>query len=168
MISQREPWRRLWETRAGALGWALVLTAAGLSGCRSTPRPHLVDLAEPGWHVRQGQAVWTTDRGAVGVAGDLVVAVKTDASCWVEFSKPPFNLVTAQARPDGWRISLHSQHIDYRGRGIPPRRFVWFQLAQVIAGRSVACEWQLTHQPGESWLFVHAENGERLEVHLEP
>jgi len=151
--------------KAGAAGLLLLL----LTACR-TPPPPPVDLTQPTWTVRQGQAVWTVPepgREAEGVAGELLVATHEDGSCWIQFSKPPFNLVTARRTPSWWYVEFQQGHSRHRGRGNPPERLVWFQLERALRDETLV-DWQFTRRADQSWTLVNPKTSERLEGYLTP
>ena len=135
--------------------WALFFLIA-LSGCTTAAPPPKADLSGPGWTVRQGQAVWNTPRQKTfapphaeappprrppEIAGDLIVATRPDGSAFVQFSKTPFTLATAQMSPTGWQIEFPPQNRHYARPGKPPARIVWFQLANALTGKRVAKNW---------------------------
>jgi hypothetical protein len=141
-----------------------------LCGCRTTPPPP-VDLSQPSWTIRQGQAVWTVPgpkRSTEGVAGELLVATQTDGSCWVQFSKPPFNLVTAQYTPPLWNVDLQQGRRRYGGHDTPPARWIWFQLARALRDESLDAPWQFVREQGDAWRLINSATGERLEGYLAP
>src|SRR5215471_693596 len=75
--------------------------AAALAGCQSTPLPK-INLAEPGWTVRQGQAIWRAGTGIPDMAGDLLVATNTNGRTLIQFTKTPFPMIVAQATTNAW------------------------------------------------------------------
>jgi hypothetical protein len=141
-----------------------------LCGCR-TPNPPPIDLSDPSWSIRQGQAVWTPpkrDGRAEGVAGELLMATRADGSCWVQFAKPPFNLATAQRSEGRWHVESQQGRQSHSGRGSPPSGVIWFQLADVLSGRTLQAPWHFNHRPGGAWLLENLESGERLEGFVSP
>ena len=149
--------------RSRSACFGLLLFLLGLPACRTAGPPPSIDLAQPGWTIRQGQAVWTAARGSTGVAGELMLATRMDGSCWVQFSKPPFNLFTAQRSETGWRIEFQQGRKWYGGHGTPPARFIWFQLAAAVAGQTPGPGWTFARGSADDWVIIHAQNGERLE-----
>jgi hypothetical protein len=118
--------------------------------------------------VQQGQAVWTSARGAPGVAGELLVARGPDGTCFIQFAKPPFTLVTARSQGGAWVLELHQMRRHFRGTGQPPARFVWFALAEAVAGRSPTGGWQLARPEPAGWRLANPATGEVLEGYLTP
>jgi len=118
--------------------------------------------------VQQGQAVWTSARGAPGVAGELLVARGPDGTCFIQFAKPPFTLVTARSQGGAWVLELHQTRRHFRGTGQPPARFVWFALAEAVAGRTPGRGWQLARPGPAAWCLANPATGEVLEGYLTP
>ncbi len=142
----------------GFLYLVLSILATGLlSGCMSLGRRlPPVDLKEPGWTVREGQAVWQRKRGGVGVAGDILVATRPDGRAFVQFSKPPFPLISGQLLPGKWQVEIPPQNRRYSGSGNPPKRILFLYLPRVLAGKP----------PPENWTWRQDTNGWRLENHV--
>ena len=156
--------------RSGIGSFAGLLLLVLFCGCRSTPPPS-VDLSQPVWTVQQGQAVWTVSpakKGGDGVAGEVLLATQSDGSCWVQFSKPPFNLFTAQRTPQQWHIDFKQGFKRYSGRGAPPSRLIWFQLARAVRGDPVDAPWQFNRHEDNSWQLTNSTTRERLEGYLAP
>src|SRR5258708_3062502 len=61
----------------GEWGVGLLLVLLGVVGCRTAAPLPVVNLKEPGWTVREGQAVWRRDRKAPEIAGDILVATRS-------------------------------------------------------------------------------------------
>jgi hypothetical protein len=153
--------------------WGVIFTLLSLtmvSGCRTVPMPP-VDLTQPAWTVQQGQAVWVSSglaRGEGGVAGELLIATQPNGSCWVQFSKPPFNLVTAQCTPSRWQVEWQQGRRRAEGRGMPPARWVWFQLALALQGKDVEAPWQFARESDGTWRLSNADTDEGLEGYVAP
>ena len=149
--------------------FAVTLLALALVSCVScrtaTPLPP-ADFAAPGWRLRQGQAVWKPPQDRPELAGDLLLAVNTNGNYVIQFSKTPFSIASAQVADGRWQIEL-GQRL-WRGQGEPPRRFVWFQLAPVLAGASAVAPWRFTSRAGQSWRLENAGTGEFLEGQFFP
>lgn len=141
-----------------------------LCGCR-TPAPPALDLSDPAWTVRQGQAVWVapSPKGqSEGLAGELLVATRPDGSCWVQFAKPPFNLVIAQRTSMRWNISFQQGRQRHGAPGKPPARLLWFQLPDALAGQTLESSWKFQRNADDAWLLENLKTGERLEGYLAP
>jgi len=94
-----------------------------------------VDLAQPGWKIRQGQAVWRPRASAPELAGDLLVATNSDGRTLVQFTKTPLPIVVAQATTNQWQVQWVPQAKTYSGHGEPPRRVMWLYLPRCLAGQ---------------------------------
>lgn len=144
------------------------LLAALLGGCRTpTPLPP-VDLAGAGWTVRQGQAVWTASRDQPGVAGELLIARGAEAACFVQFAKPPFTLVTAQAQAGAWQVEMPPTRRRFAGRDGAPSRFVWFALAKAVFGHPPGADWQFEERGTDGWRLTNQATGETVEGYCAP
>src|SRR5687767_7740505 len=100
----------------------LALCALALTACRTIPDLPRANLSEPGWTVHQGQALWTPKRNATEIAGELVVATRSDGRTLLQFIKTPFPLVIAQTTSNLWQIEIPPQNRVVAGRGTPPSR----------------------------------------------
>jgi len=149
---------------------ALLALAALLlfTGCRTVPPAPSVNLNDPAWTVRQGQAVWTPERGAEGIAGELMLATQPDGSCWMQFSKPPFTIMTASHLANRWHIEFQQGSQRYGGAGEPPARLAWFQLANALSGQPTRAHWEFSHDADDGWLLKHSKRGEKLEGYFHP
>ena len=140
-----------------------------MAGCQSLPPQPPMDLSEPGWTIRQGQAVWKTKPGAEGIAGDLLLAMHWNGRNVVQFTKPPLPLVAAQSDTNHWQIQFFAQKKSYSGRGRPPERVLWLQLAENLATFLSArkdTDWSITRLDGGSWQFTNNVSGESLDGFL--
>src|SRR5687767_15391395 len=64
-----------------------------LLGCRATFDLPPVDLTQPGWQVRQGQAVWRPSANGPELTGELVWAAHPDGRFLLQFFKTPITMV---------------------------------------------------------------------------
>jgi hypothetical protein len=120
-----------------------------------------VNLSEPGWTIRQGQAVWRTGKNSPEIAGELLLATSTDGSTFVQFTKTPFPFAIAQTTSNRWQIEFPPQNKRYAAPGKPPARIVWFQLSNALTGKPVAKGW--TWQNSDSNWQLKNSSGESLE-----
>ena len=90
------------------------------------------DFSAPGWRVQQGQAVWKPSSSRPELAGDLLLATNVNGNFFIQFSKMPFPLATAQVSGDQWQIEFGADQYAWHGRGTPPDRFGWFQLPRAL------------------------------------
>jgi len=137
----------------------LIVPAAG---CRTlTPLPP-ANLSEPGWTVRQGQAVWRSGRGMPEIAGELLVATRPGGNEFIQFTKTPFPLVIAQKAANHWQIQFSTENKRFAGLGKPPARLIWLWLSPALSGQLPAEKWSW-HQNENGWGLENRGNGERLE-----
>lgn len=151
--------------------WAPLLAVGFVSlslGCRTVPPQRAFDLSQPGWNVRQGQAVWRTESGGPEIAGELLVAISSDGSSFVQFTKVPLPLVQAQATRRFWQVEFAAEGKRYSGRGAPPSRLIWFQLVSALNGNELARGWKFTSKPEGHWRLEQLSTGEVLEGYLAP
>jgi hypothetical protein len=144
----------------------LIIFGWLLAGC-ATPAPGpVVDLAAPGWEVRQGQALWKPDGEKPEIAGDFVLSTHPTGGIYLQFSKT-VPIVSARLGGGRWEIEFPPENKRYSGRGNPPKRIVWLQLARAIEGAELPERWQVIHPSKDFLALENGENGERLEVHFQ-
>ncbi len=131
--------------------WFLFLIV--MAGCRTLQPFPASNLSEPGWNVRQGQAVWRTSRQAPEIAGEILLATQANGNAFIQFTKTPFPLVIAQQTTNRWQIQFPTENKRYSGSGRRPSRLIWLWLSQAFAGKL----------PAEKWSWQVDENGWRLE-----
>lgn len=147
----------LWSRRLA------VLLLLGLSACRTVPPLPGINLAEPGWTIHQGQAVWCPHRGTSGVAADVLLATNPDGRVFLRFAKTPLPLAVAQKTSLAWQLEFPLRHKRYAGRGAPPDRLIWFILPVALSGAPPPPPWSW-HRPGSgNWRLVNPRTGESLE-----
>lgn len=150
--------------RSGAL---LLLVFAGLvAGCRTPVSLPPVNLNEPGWTVRRGQAIWRRKRGGQGVAGELLVATRSDGQAFVQFSKNPFPLVVARTTSNAWSVEFPPQNKHYSGHGLPPHQIIFLYLPRVLSGLPPPHDWSWQPVGQGGWLLENHATGESLEVYF--
>lgn len=133
------------------------------AGCQTaSTRLQPIDLKEPGWTVHEGQAVWHLPHGEREIAGDVLVATRPDGRSFVQFSKSPFPLVTAQSAPNQWAVEFPPQNKHYAGKGEPPKRLLWLYLPRVLSGIPPpnGFTW---HEDSDEWRLENKANKESLE-----
>jgi hypothetical protein len=149
---------------------ALVLACVATvgAGCR-TPLPlPPADFSEPGWRVQQGQAVWKPMASKPELAGELLLATNINGSFFVQFTKTPFPLATAQVAGESWQMEFGSGEYSRRGQGQPPGRFAWFQLPGALSGGGWQRDWKFSRLEDSSWRLENTRTGEWLEGRLFP
>lgn len=154
----------LWTGHFSLLFCFLFLTV--LCGCLSLRPLPKADLSQPGWTIRQGQAVWQPSRKSPEIAGELLLATRTDGSSFVQFTKTPFPFAIAQTMSNRWQLEIPPQNKRYTAPGKPPARIVWFQLANALTGRPLAKGWTW-RDSGANWQLTNS-SGESLEGYLSP
>jgi len=142
-----------------------VLLLAGLisTGCRTVPPLRPADFSAPGWQVQTGQAAWKPSSNRPELAGELLLATNTIGNYFVQFTKTPFPLATAQVSGERWQIEFGSGERAWRGLGQPPARFVWFQLSHALAGEGLPPAWKWSRLENSSWRLENSRTGESLE-----
>ena len=140
----------------------LVLTG-GLAGCAGPELPP-INLAAPGWTVRETQAVWRPKREAPELIGELLVATHPDGSRLVQFSKQSLPLVTAQIATNGWNLSSPLRSGRFGGTHTPTDRVPWFQLTELPPKKAPgSARWQLQTEASGTWRLANARTGESVE-----
>jgi hypothetical protein len=125
-------------------------------------------LSASGYRLQQGQALWKPTKSRPELAGELLLATKTNGDFFVHFTKTPFTLATARKVGDQWQIDLGSGDYHRRGHGPPPVRFVWFQLPKALAGAGVSGNWSFDRVTTNSWRLENHRTGEALQGGLLP
>ena len=126
-----------------------------------------MNLAEPGWRVLQGQAVWTLPHGRSEIAGEVLVALGPNDRSLVQFSKSPFTLVVGQTTARRWEVEFPPQRKRYAGPGTPPKRVLWLYLPRLLAGKTAPAQWTWKNSEG-NWVLSNPVTGEKLEGFLAP
>ena len=146
--------------RLGALCFVCLLSV----GCKTASELPQVDLSQPGWRVRQGQAIWKSNRDAPELSGELVWATHRDGQFLLQFLKTPITLVDAQGDDERWRISFPPEGRTFAGRrsSRAADRFAWLYLARALRGEKPAGDWAF-FKHGERWALGSARTGEMIE-----
>ena len=97
------------------------------------------------------------------MAGEWLVAIGDGGACLVQFSKPPFTLATARLESGQWTLEMLSSPRHDGGRGQPTKPILWFALAEVVRGKSVANGWQFESRGEAGWRLTHPSTGETVE-----
>ena len=136
----------------------LVLEA----GCQTVPPLPPANLRDPGWIVREGQAVWRQNRGAPEIAGEILVATRLDSQALVQFTKTPFPLIIAQRTTHAWQIEIPTQNQRHAGHGQPPAHLLWFSLARILSGTGPPEGWSWQASKDNQWSLTNPSTGESL------
>jgi hypothetical protein len=153
--------------RAKCFVLPLMLAGLAAGGCTTVSLPP-ANLKAPGWTVHTGQAVWRRKPGGEGIAGELLVATRSDGRAFVQFSKGPFPLVVAQSTPEVWTAEFPPQNAHYSGHGLPPQRIIFLYLPRVLAGLPLPRRWSWQPLRTGGWQLLNAESGESLDVYFRP
>ena len=140
-------------------------SALVLAACRTTPLPQ-VNLHEPGWTLREGQAIWKRNKASPEVAGELLLATRLNGSAFVQFTKTPFPMIVAQRTTNRWQIEIPIQNKRFSGPGSPPKRLIWLYLPGLLAGEPPPKNWSWTPLPDNSWRLENSGTGELLQGYL--
>jgi hypothetical protein len=140
----------------------LILIVALCGGCTSAVRLPQVDLSQAGWHTQQGQAVWKPPGPRPEIAGDLLLATNQNGDFFVQFSKVPFTVATAEGIGRNWQIQFGAHDYHRHGHGAPPDRFVWFELPPAELGLNKGRHWKFSREPDGQWRLENARSGETL------
>jgi hypothetical protein len=150
---------------AGRFSWVLgffFLTTLG--GCLTLPPLPKADLSQPGWNIRQGEAVWKPDRKTPEIAGEILLATRPDGSSFVQFIKTPFPFAITQTTSNKWQAEFPPQNKRFTAPGKPPARIIWFQLVNAVTDNPLARGWTW-HDTGTNWQ-LKSSSGESLEGYL--
>jgi hypothetical protein len=148
-----------------------ILSALALmicAGCRMANPLPAANFSAPGWRVQQGQAVWKPSASRPELAGDLLLATNVNGNFFVQFSKIPFPLASAQISGDQWQIEFGADKYLWHGRGTPPNRFAWFQLPRALRDANLGGNWKFTRAETNSWRLENSHTGETLEGEFFP
>lgn len=146
--------------------WLLAILSC--AGCRSISPLPPADLSAAGWRVQQGQAVWKPTKSRPELAGEILFATNSTGDCFVQFTKSPFTLATAQIMNGSWQMDFGDGKHSWRGHGEPPPRFVWFQLPRAFSKQDLGNSWSFERVMTNSWRLENRRTGESLEGRLIP
>lgn len=138
-----------------------------LTACRTTPLPS-VNLQDPGWMVREGQAVWKRNKDAPEIAGEVLLATRADGRTFVQFTKTPFPMIMAQSTTNRWQVEIPMQNKRFSGPGSPPKRLIWLYLPRLLSGGSPPKGWSWNVSPENGWRLENARSGELLQGYFSP
>jgi hypothetical protein len=131
-------------------------------GCKTTTVLPPMDLSASGWTILRGQAIWKPPQNRPELAGDLIVATNANGNYFIQFSKTPFSIVTAEAQNNEWEIRFGENKYAWRGGGTPPDHFLWFQLPRAFLGENLNDGWKFERGFGNLWHLENPETGETL------
>jgi hypothetical protein len=155
------------ETEIVRVSRSILISSALLlilcAGCRTAQPLPPADFSAPGWRVQQGQAVWKPSSSRPELAGDLLLATNVNGNFFIQFSKMPFPLATAQVSSDQWQIEFGADKYSWNGYGTPPNRFGWFQLPHALLDLDLGGDWKFAQVETNSWRLQNPHTGETLE-----
>ena len=153
--------------RAPTVMFATIFISWMLAGCSTAPLQQPMNLAEAGWVVREGPAVWIARPGAPAVDGRVLVGMNVDGRNLVQFSTTAGTLALAQSTTNTWQVQFPTQNKSQSGRGRMPDRVLWLQLPEGLLGNTVKeTEWVFARQRDQTFDFRHEITGERLDGSL--
>jgi hypothetical protein len=154
--------------KSQALPWSVLLALLFFcSGCQTT-KESLFTVSGPGWHVREGQALWKPGHKYPELGGDLVLANNDDGRCLIEFEKTPITMVSAQITPESWLIRFPQRQMGFSGHGKPSTRFLWLYLPAALSGKKLPKNLGFERKPDGGWRLENSRSGETLEGFLGP
>src|SRR4051794_35931045 len=143
----------------------LILLALG-AGCRSVPAPGPIDISQPGWRGRQGQALLGKKANAPEIAGEIILATNASQRAFVQFLKNPPPLLTAEIAPRHWQIEFIPEKRHYAGPGRPPRRLLWLQLLANLQQSQAKPPLSFNKMDDGSFRIEDHKTGERITLFL--
>ena len=146
------------------------LLALLLTGCQITSAPlPPVNLAEPGWTLRQGQALWRVRKDASELAGEVLSATHADGRALLQFTKTPLPFVSVQLATNGaWQVDFIPQQTRYTGQGKPFPRLIWAHLARALSGQPLPSSLQFVRTPDGGWRLLNRDSGESITGFFHP
>ena len=145
-----------------------LLILGPMTGCRTAPPQAPFNTAEPGWRLREGQALWRTSRTAPEMAGEIVVATHPDGRAFLQFSKTPLPFVSAQCSGDRWQIDFIPEHRTLTGQGEPSLRLFWLHVLRALGGNPPPPPLELRALENHGWRLSNPSNGESVDAYLNP
>jgi hypothetical protein len=138
------------------------------TGCLDTRPLGPVNLSEPGWQLREGQAIWKMKKSSPELAGEILLATRPDGRAYLQFTKTPFPFVIAQLTTNVWQFELPTQNRRYSGPGKGPARMPWLRLPGLLRGEPPPAGWQWRVPEQNHWRLEKPSSGEFIEGFLEP
>jgi hypothetical protein len=145
---------------------AVAPFALFLCSCRSIPELPAINLNAPGWNLRQGQAVWRSERDKPEIAGELVLATRGDETM-LQLSKNPLPFVTVQTSGRKWQVNFAPQRRRFSGIGEPTTRLLWVYLARALNGVNPPPPLKF-EQTAQGFSLENPSNGEMVSGFLNP
>jgi hypothetical protein len=151
-----------------AAGFACVASLALLlfTGCNTLPPMRPVNLAEPGWVIQQGQALWQTKSDSPEIGGEVLFAKHPDGRTVLQFSKNPIPIVNVQTSNTLWQVEFIPERRKFSGKGSPTPRLMWVHLARAFAGEKPRDPMKFESSPNE-FTFENKSSGEKISGFLQ-
>ena len=140
------------------------------TGCQTPAPPPPINVSEPGWSVRHGQAVWRPSAEADELAGELMLAHHPDGRSYIQFSKIPLPILAARITPQDWWIQFAAENKTLAHRGSPPAKLTWLHLPEFLANTPCPDRASFEFEGGASqtWTLLNRETQERITGYLDP
>jgi hypothetical protein len=158
------------RVRFGVWKISLLLALAflfGGMGCATIPPMPPANFSEPGWTLRQGQAVWRVKADAPEIAGEILFATNPDGRTVLQFSKNPIPFVNVQTSNELWRVEFVPQHREFSGKGSPTPRLIWVHLARALQGKKTVRALRFTQGTAGEFTFENRSSGEMISGFLQ-
>jgi hypothetical protein len=126
------------------------------------------NINQPGWALRQGQAIWKARASSPELAGELIMATRNNGESFVQFTKTPLPFVVARTTTNAWQIEFVPQNRTFSGPGQPPARLLWLHLPKCIVGHCDHKKIQLTRLPNGNQLLQNQSSHESIEFYFTP
>ncbi len=139
----------------GLLLWPAV-------SCRTVAPLPAVNLTEPGWTLRQGQALWRSRRDAPEIAGEVIFARHTSGRTLLELAKNPLPFVTVQTSGELWQVEFVPQKRRFSGKGVPTNRLLWVHLARALNGTTPPSPLKFEKTGADAFTLENPATGERI------
>lgn len=150
--------------------WMLLWVTPPLlvCGCAHAPVMSEVDLSTAQWRVWSGQALWEPGREQPSVVGEVLLALHETGDTYINLAKPPLEIFAAQTHGRTWSVHLIENDKTHRGRGKPPKQFIWFYLPSVLAGQAALdSHWQVDKLDDRIWTFANSAGKEKIRLVLD-
>lgn len=143
----------------------LLLVAFILASCAQQPLPQ-VDLQNSNWQVLRGQASWQPAGDRPRIAGDVLIATDNAGNSYIEFSKTPVAIFTAQIHNSRWALNMIASSATHHGRGTPPKRFIWFYVPDFVMKHTPLPDsnWSFEYKSGDTVILKNPKTGENIRL----
>ena len=144
-----------------------VILALALCSCRTTSHLPPVNLSEPGWTQRQGQAVWRRESDKPEFAGELLLATQGDR-VMLQLTKNPLPFVNVQSRGSQWELKYIQQRRFHHGNDVPDADLIWVHLARALNGTQPPTPLIFQSTPPNGFKLENPKTGEMVSGFLNP